>query len=618
MRKGFITLMAAAFAFLGASTFANAPTIRSIPDVVITDTEQPALTADINFFRYMNAFDVRDYASDSDTDYDALKFSFREGTTHNNVAINGAEQLGGGETAANPPAGKQLTDGAGGGYWFNFRDILRNPLTDPDPTLGSPAPDPGVSGILPWQNTDGVDTESGDSRVVTVWVTDGDTDPTSTTFLVLSINGDGTSPLDTLSGGFNTVFTSDLSVSTAGKAGGVNAWYDWAADAGFSDPAVSLATTTSGAGTLGIIGSPTFSGSVNFARWEQCYAGDDALGLNWAIPQVDGNTLYCALYSIEHNAADRSSFPGMRIGVQNSGFNVQLFNTIVSAWSPGANDADANPQLADSGVTREYPLYWENMADKVNYDAAHLVIAGTPDTDARTWGCFFDMFDNDAVNPKDGTITLSDFHVVTASIPDALDASSADRVDYDDVTGGAWGQDTGNGTYTVNANSPATGMITVTAPASAGTSGTFFLYHGPNDVPWNQGKLLRTTYYLSCPTAADRTNFHRARIRNSNLLFSVNTEMFIRNSLGDAIGHPACPPVYSGTPTDLTDEMRYAAYVPAYGGSSSFIDGLSLGTFQTFFDYLSNADDAAHADVVSAVSVHKAMYELLADPLGLD
>ena len=240
MKRGLsITLGMIAMALVANTGFANAPIFSRISDVVIGDLEdnQHGLTVDVNFFRYDNAFNILDFITDETTSL--LRFSFLEGTTHENVSINGKHNLDsdGLNAYSDHPAWTTDTDveiTGGTDYFFSFRDLLRSPddrgtpdpvgsLTEadalnwrfPDPvdTGGSPVTS-GTVACLPWQNIDGSDLLGSDDdpigetdyqRLVTLFASDSST-VSYQSFYVWSCND----VYDTLSGGFTTLFSDDF------------------------------------------------------------------------------------------------------------------------------------------------------------------------------------------------------------------------------------------------------------------------------------------------------------------------------------------------------------------------------------------------------------------------
>lgn len=80
MKKGGLFLLILGFIMALCNAYSVAPSLDSLPDVVIGDTEDNVGgTIDKNFFRFPNAFIFDNYVQDSDTPVSSLKWSFRGG-----------------------------------------------------------------------------------------------------------------------------------------------------------------------------------------------------------------------------------------------------------------------------------------------------------------------------------------------------------------------------------------------------------------------------------------------------------------------------------------------------------------------------------------------------------
>jgi hypothetical protein len=307
--------------------------------------------------------------------------------------------------------------------------------------------------------------------------------------------------------------------------------------------------------------------------------------------------------------------------VANGAENIQMYNAVNSVDSSlysavGLTDAQANSQLADAGVKRYYPVYWESFENTTNWDEAHMTVAAL-NIDARTWFAFFDVIDestNDA-----GTWTMDDFYVVTTPMP----TFGAAEQEFTDFTTANWTNSAQNGTQiTKTNNQPAAGMIRFTDTGA--TTAYWSLWTNLVDkISWQTGKVVRLSFYLSCPTAANRQNFHRFRGRMNAVVQNVTSELFVRRALDASFGEPACPPVYSGNPADLLETMRYSGYTPSYGGPSAELANPALagGPYDKFvlsFDALHNNSDAIATALPTAYSLHKAVIDIFDDPFGLD
>lgn len=136
--------------FVGVSaSFAAAPTISNIPDVIIGDAEDN-VGSDNNFFVFTNAFSFDAYAADTDTPVASLQWSFDEGDdavapNERWFSVNGkqAVHLGAAEIASsgsaghNPPAPANELRSVSS--FATFRDIIFSPPPGSGP-FADPAP----------------------------------------------------------------------------------------------------------------------------------------------------------------------------------------------------------------------------------------------------------------------------------------------------------------------------------------------------------------------------------------------------------------------------------------------------------------------------------------------
>jgi hypothetical protein len=613
MKKSTIALLAIVYGFIGIQAHALAPTFNTIPTVVISDSEDSAITVDNNWFRYINALNVLEFVNidESLTPAD-LTFSFSEVTTEQEVAINDKVALdeGAGELGSNPPVANQLT---AGGYWLSFQDLVRSPLAG-----STPFPDPSATalpgGMLPWTAVGG--TMDAESRGVVLWVVDTNDKTASTTVAVMSIDNS----YDDLSGSVTTAFGGPLVVASASQdPSGDNSWFLLSNVSAAPPAGVTWGTGSSAGGALSIQVGAGSAANKGFNRWQQTQA---ALATG-KIPYVTGNVLYAAFFGVTHNAASRGQAPTLRIGVANGSESIQMYSAVnsvdSSVFTPaGLTDAQANTQLPDSGVMRYFPVYWESFENTTNWDSTHMTAPSIdPAIDARTWFAFFDVM-NDSANDA-GTWTMSDFYVVTTPMPDF----GAAEMEYTDFTAaGNWSLSTQNGTSIIKTdNQPAAGMIRFTDSGAAAPY--WYLWTNTVDkIAWQKGKVIRLSFYLSCPTATDRENFHRFRGRLNEVLQNVTSELFVRRALSHSpFMEPGCPPVYSGNPADLTETMRYSGYTPSYGGPSAELSAVPGGfdQFVLSFDALhNNADTEPASSSPTAYSLHKAVIDIFNDPFGLD
>ena len=88
MRKGLVTLGVVALVLAVSPSFAEAPLLSCLPDLVVSDLEGNTQTDDNNLFIFQDAIDLDEYVEDADTADDQLRWSFVE-STGNTIEING-------------------------------------------------------------------------------------------------------------------------------------------------------------------------------------------------------------------------------------------------------------------------------------------------------------------------------------------------------------------------------------------------------------------------------------------------------------------------------------------------------------------------------------------------
>jgi hypothetical protein len=144
MRKGLkSTLMTVAVALLGLKAMAMAPTIGTIPDVIIGDAN--ASTAS-NLFVYSGALNGNTLVTDDTTSAGGIKWVFTN--TGGHYSVNGRTESSGLTPAqmVNPDAAHDLTQGDdpdstdSDKLTFTFRNINYSPI-------GGPNSDPGAAGV---------------------------------------------------------------------------------------------------------------------------------------------------------------------------------------------------------------------------------------------------------------------------------------------------------------------------------------------------------------------------------------------------------------------------------------------------------------------------------------
>jgi hypothetical protein len=410
--------------------------------------------------------------------------------------------------------------------------------------------------------------------------------------VVFSLDG-GT---DSLSGAFTTLFAQG-SLPT-----------QWTYSNGA--PTLPAATSGTGAGLVTLTAGLTATGSVAgqayddkfFGRWALLDNATSAPGFRTGrIPDQPGTMIYAARFTLSHNVASLQNVPSIRIGVRNDNNSIQLQNSIESVNN---TDVTANPHLPASGVSRVYPLYW-SMNDQAPNVANLANVAGVGDQ--NNWSAFFDILDAD--NAKSGMWTLSAFDVLTMARPND---QTADTTITDFATG--FVASTGStGTQPTFATSAVGG--TFTDPGTTVTDaaqGNYMLRERANTIAWTAGKLLRIKANVSCPTTANRNNFHRFRVRHRVFFGNIAQEFFVNNNSGfSSVGYPYLPIARDGNDALST---RYDIYLPAYGGPTALLTTNGGGSFALGLDQLHHVSDAGVKANATATTVHRVTYEALNEP----
>lgn len=131
MKKGLFITLVLSIALLTTSAFSFAPVLKQLPDVVIGDADEPGppdgfWTADINLFRFSDAFAFDDYIdNDEQTTPSVLKWCFVEDPlTSGALEVNGIISLDPRYEDPKAPGAKDLR---AGNPTANFRDVGASP-----------------------------------------------------------------------------------------------------------------------------------------------------------------------------------------------------------------------------------------------------------------------------------------------------------------------------------------------------------------------------------------------------------------------------------------------------------------------------------------------------------
>lgn len=133
MRKGLVVTLGVALVLAVAPSFAEAPLLSCIPDIVISDFDA-GQTADQNLFVFQDALNLDEYVTDADTPDNMIKWSFIE-TTGDALRFNGITEISSPASALDPGAN-------------NIRLAANGLVTIENVQMTSAATEPMVSAVV--------------------------------------------------------------------------------------------------------------------------------------------------------------------------------------------------------------------------------------------------------------------------------------------------------------------------------------------------------------------------------------------------------------------------------------------------------------------------------------
>jgi len=226
MKKGLFITLVLSIALLATSAFSFAPVLKQLPDVVIGDADDPGFwTADVNLFRFSDAFAFDDYIdNDEQTTPSILKWCFVEDPlTSGALEVNGIISL---DPRYEDPAAPGAKDLRGVAATANFRDIGASPhsfdaavLAGSDIYPGSPL----VDELITLYVSETVENKS-DSDTINVKSVDGDIDHLAGATRVEDYSfdsGQGWSPLGATGYSLPTSSGPDGQIGLTGPVGGL-------------------------------------------------------------------------------------------------------------------------------------------------------------------------------------------------------------------------------------------------------------------------------------------------------------------------------------------------------------------------------------------------------------
>jgi hypothetical protein len=298
MRKGLvITLGVVALGLVVSPSFAVAPIISCVPDIIVSDFEQ-SQTVDNNLFIFSNALDLDEYVQDADTtDSALLRWSFIQ-------SVGPALELNG---IASNPGVNILAPGADDiravSNMLTVRNVDWSPadLANPDPT-GSPA-----------------------DSMLELYVSDG-TNTGSQTVTVTSIDESAAGPGDRLV---------PVSSTSYPFAAGQESWTY------FNDPALTTPVESWAAGSVQMV-APAGGTNVVFGAWES--------PKNPAV--AESPRFGCILrgrFQVR-SSADGQTVPGIRMRA----VTTHVMDSGGGAWIPDFLSQDLNSDLTVNYFTPDF------------------------------------------------------------------------------------------------------------------------------------------------------------------------------------------------------------------------------------------------------------------------
>jgi hypothetical protein len=603
-----------AIMLFAASSFANAPVIRTIPDIIISDKEDNiGFTIDNNLFRYINAINLTGYISDPDSPTTSINIAFVEASTHHDTSINDKMQLDMVTEFPNSPGtwgAKRIRMAPSGSFIMSFRDTYRSPgmgngpfpdpLIDPDNPGAGAYVDPTIA-VLAGRQANGSWNLNG-GRAVVLYFADDHDNVTSRILLCYSIN----MGMDGLSGAYSTVFSDTF--QTLG-----NWTYTTISGMSAATSSFVLGSATQN-GLLSLSAGATATGLLSkfFARWETTALPGPAV-LTMRIPYVTGSKIYVARFRLSvQGPATQGNAPTIRLGTFMPGNNIQIVNWIGSVNN---TDPNANPQLPALNTPRIYPVYWSSHDWTPNFNQLYIPASNI---DARTWALFFDVHDvNQQVGLPDdfGMWSLSSVEVLCIDRPPT---TTLEHNLTNLTSTGSWGlaseSPNSAGNVQITQNSPAAGQITFTDPGGGTVAPAQFLMWGYARAAnvglytWDT-KLRRATIFMACPTTTNRNNFHRVRFRHLTFGENVFQEFYVRQQFS-AQGNPVAPIAQDGNAALAT---HYEAYVAPYGQATALLTSVGWHRIAPVIDQLYNIPGQTQASATSTV-VQKVTYEAFDEP----
>ena len=347
----------------------------------------------------------------------------------------------------------------------------------------------------------------------------------------------------------------------------------------------------------------------------------DSFGLVGPVPNINVDEIYVAHFRLSHDAPDRGSAPTLRLRAQTP-VNIMYHQWYYRNFPDGGgffDDALLNPFTPDPSVEKTYSLYWSPNNWTPNFDNLEADILSNGNiSDMRSYSLSFDTIDES--DTQQGTWTATYVEVGAADRPasETIDLTLADLTIGGPLSPATF-ENAGNASMSVLNDTPASGMITIddpgvdlTPPGEDPPNWMIVVYADTKS--WDD-TVYRATTRMSYPTAADRTNAHRMRVRHNTTVFQLNYEFWLNQNLnGNPYNNPGMPIVSDGDPAVYTP---YEVYVDGNGGATSLLDDLfgdgttDWGNWSLALDQLHQVPAGGQEEAATQTSFHAVLYETL-------
>jgi hypothetical protein len=479
MRKGLVTLGVVALVLAVSPSFAEAPLLTCLPDIVISDVEQNSATADANLFVFSDAINLDEYVVDPDTSLDQLRWSFIEspGAT---IEINGI---------ASNPAVNTLEPGAD-----DLRAVAQTAsFVDAEWTATPPA-------------------AAGETKEVFIdmHVSDG-TAVSTQTIKVTSVNDtDGTGQGDAIV---------PVEVASYDFASGAEGW------AQFTASGVIAATLAASGGSLNAT-EPATHDNIVYGAWES--PQDPAVGVHAKI-----GCIHRARYQVSTNAASPTATPGFR-------FRAAARPMVESGgvWDPDFTDDNYNVTDAIIYSSSDIIMDMGGLDARMPQAGAEYSLLAFPRQSAEQLMepnvvLYFtaDLMDLDGAFDSDsGTLSFESVTIDGVDRPEPGTGTAVPELTFATADFGTWLASTkslGTGTFVstgLSASATASGLeITV------GTSSEHFeaFAEWPTGLSLEAGRVYRMIFWMTSTETpgGDAGPLIRGNIASSRFVFTAIKEL---------------------------------------------------------------------------------------------